>query len=85
MLSQTLKPVALVLLLLYILSSAILYFIIKQAYNKEAFKRIMCYVGIPAEFKDKQLITLQEANVVKTQSLRYLTIKEICKHIGGKL
>jgi len=40
MLSQTLKPVALVLILLYLLSSAVLYFIIKDAYEKEAFKRI---------------------------------------------
>lgn len=38
--SQTLKPVALVLLLLYLFSSTVLYFIIKHAYDKEAFKRI---------------------------------------------
>jgi len=40
MLSQTLKPVAIVFSILYLVSSMILYFIIQDAYEKEAFKRI---------------------------------------------
>lgn len=53
--------------------------------GKDAFKRVMCYVGVPDQFKDKKMITLPEANVSKIRSLRFLTVREICRMCGGKL
>ena len=50
----------------------------KQTKGREAFKRIMCYIGVPEEFKGKQFETVKGANVTKMQHLKYLTIKEIC-------
>lgn len=57
----------------------------KQEKGKEAFKRIMCYVGVPAPFVGKEFVTLSDAHVSQVPSLKYVTIKDICKHMGGKL
>lgn len=56
----------------------------KKPRGRDAFKRIMCYTGVPEEFKDKKMITLPDADVSKTKSLRFLFVKEICSIIGGK-
>ncbi|MBI4147499.1 50S ribosomal protein L13 [Candidatus Woesearchaeota archaeon] len=57
----------------------------KQARGKEAYKLIMCYVGSPAEFAGKELITLNDSSMNKLPNLKYTTIGEICRHIGGKV
>lgn len=56
----------------------------KRPKGRDALKRVMCYSGVPAEFKDKKMITIVSADVSKTKSLRYVHVKEICKLIGGK-
>jgi large subunit ribosomal protein L13 len=56
----------------------------KKSKGKEAYQRIMCYIGVPENFKDKKLITLPDSDVSKTKSLRFLHIKEICARMGGK-
>ena len=56
----------------------------KQTRGREAFKRIMCYVSIPAEFEGKDLITLKDASVKKLPSLKYMTVGEIMNHLRGK-
>ena len=53
--------------------------------GKEAFKRIMCYKGIPAEYAGKEYIVVQKASVNKLPTLKYITVGEICKQIGGKV
>jgi large subunit ribosomal protein L13 len=42
--------------------------------GREAFKRIICYTGIPAEFKDAK--TLSFGN---TSKLKYIKVKDISK------
>ncbi len=58
-------------------------------YNKDrgrvAFKNIKCYIGVPSELKDKKYATIKEANLEKNPHQRYLKVKEICKHLGGKV
>ncbi len=56
----------------------------KSFKGKTALKRIMCYTGIPKEFEGKKFITINEANVAKTQSLKYITLKELCHQLGRK-
>ncbi len=53
----------------------------KKGKGRDAFKRIKCYRGIPEEFKNKEAITIEKANVSKIQNLKYITIGEICSHI----
>jgi len=57
----------------------------KKEKGRLAFKNIKCYIGIPDEFKDKKINTIKEASIDKSKSLRYTTVKEICKHLGGKV
>ncbi len=57
----------------------------KKPRGNEAFKRVMCYIEVPEQFKDKKMITLVSADVSKTKSLRFLIVKDICASMGGKL
>ena len=51
----------------------------KQEKGRTAFKRVMCYIGIPDEFKDKKTEVIENCNVSKVPSLKYAYIGEICK------
>ena len=57
-------------------------------YKKEkgeiALKRIKCYIGVPAQFKDKKFETIVKANITKVPSLKYLKVENICKEFGAK-
>jgi large subunit ribosomal protein L13 len=57
----------------------------KQPKGKEAFKRIMCYIGIPDEFKNQKMETIPQANISKLQNLKYISVGEVCKSLGGKI
>jgi len=46
----------------------------KTTRGKEAFKRIKCYVGIPVEYANKDMIELKK--LIKS---RYLTVEQISK------
>lgn len=41
--------------------------------GKEAFKKIMCYNGIPNEFKDKELIVLPQSKKIKYSKVKEFT------------
>jgi len=56
----------------------------KKPRGRDAFHRIMCYKGVPEEFKEKKMITLPDSDVSKTKSMRFLEVKEICSILGGK-
>ena len=56
----------------------------KRERGKDAFKRVMCYRGIPESFKNQKMETIKEANVSKMKNLDYITIGEISKHLGAK-
>ena len=56
----------------------------KRTRGREAFRRVMCYIGIPDEFKGKEIRTIDAADVSKTHNLKYITIGALCKQLGGK-
>lgn len=56
----------------------------KRPRGAEAYKRIMCYIGIPEEFANEKPITLKEADASKLPTTRYITIERISKHLGAK-
>jgi len=51
----------------------------KQEKGINAFKRVMCYIGMPDEFKDKKIEVIQDCNVSKVPSLKYVYVDEICR------
>lgn len=56
----------------------------KKQRGKEAFERIMCYMGIPVQFKDKKLVVVGK-KVEELPSLKYQTIGQLCMSLGGKV
>jgi len=57
----------------------------KKPRGKQAFERIMCYLGVPEKFKDKETQTIERANISKVPSLRYIRVGELCRLLGAKL
>lgn len=46
----------------------------RQGRGREAFKKIMCYTGIPEEFKDSKKISFNNED-----KLKYIKVKELTK------
>ena len=57
----------------------------KKARGKEAFKRIMCHIGVPEKFSSQKLEKVGDASVSKLPNVKYVYLKDIAKHLGGKL
>jgi len=53
----------------------------KQHKGAEAYKRVMCYIGIPTEFEKQKLETIELANVSKMPNVKYITIGEISREL----
>ena len=51
--------------------------------GRDAFRRVMCYMGVPKNFESAKIVTLKGINVDKLPTLKYITILDICKHLGG--
>lgn len=57
----------------------------KRTRGREAFKRVMCYISIPYQFKDKKIETIKEANVEKLPNSKYIKVKDICRFLGASI
>ena len=53
----------------------------KQDKGLKAYKRIMCYLGIPDSLKDQTPETIKSASVLNSKALKYIPLAEICKII----
>jgi large subunit ribosomal protein L13 len=56
----------------------------KRERGSDAFKRIMCYAGVPEQFKDKKLTVFEKDTVKKLPKLKYITVQDICKYMGAQ-
>ncbi|MBI4152285.1 50S ribosomal protein L13 [Candidatus Woesearchaeota archaeon] len=52
--------------------------------GRDAYKRVMCYIGVPPEMEGKAVVEVQSASVKKFPTLHYVTVQDICKGLGGK-
>jgi len=52
--------------------------------GKDAFKRLMCHIGVPENLKDQELLTIETASIKKIPNLKYVKVEEIIKELGGK-
>ncbi len=55
----------------------------KTPRGREAFARIKCFVGVPAEFADKDAVIVGK-NKRELPNNKFVTIKEISRNLGGK-
>ncbi|SRR3989338_803506 len=56
----------------------------KRERGLKAFKNIKCYIGAPASLSGKA-ITIKEANADKLQDVKFISVKELCMHVGAKI
>ncbi len=56
----------------------------KSTRGKEAFHRVLCYIGVPLEFEGKPMVQIKTASATKFPTLHYITVGEVCKGLGGK-
>tara|TARA_Y100000310_G_scaffold230592_1_gene233044 strand:- start:252 stop:689 length:438 start_codon:yes stop_codon:yes gene_type:complete len=59
----------------------------KKGRGIDAYKNIKCHLGVPDEFKDKELMKMDDINVYNQQSKRrvnHLKVGELCKLLGWK-
>src|SRR3989338_4055152 len=52
--------------------------------GRVAFRRIMCYIGVPEELKNKKTEKMYDNNVSTTKSPNYISLGEISKNLGAK-
>lgn len=57
----------------------------KKNRGREAFKRVMCYIGVPEKFQTQKFETIENANIKKLPNLGYVYLKEVSKEVGGKI
>jgi large subunit ribosomal protein L13 len=57
----------------------------KQEKGKNAFKAVMCYVGIPEKLKGQKLETVERAGASKLKNYKYIKVGELSKHLGSKI
>ncbi len=55
----------------------------KKPRGAEAFKRVMCYKGVPFELEGKPFTDVPGADASKLKNLKYLEVQRICKELGG--
>jgi len=56
----------------------------KNERGRNAFERVMCYIGTPDAFQKKKLLHVAK-DVSELPKLRYQTVGELCTSLGGKL
>lgn len=52
-----------------------------QYKGKIAYKRIMCHIGVPDQFRNQKVETIKNANINNSTTLAYVTVGELCKHL----
>jgi large subunit ribosomal protein L13 len=57
----------------------------KKPRGREAYKKIMCYTGVPNEFKDKKFTTIESANISKLPNLKFTDLRTLSKRLGAKI
>jgi large subunit ribosomal protein L13 len=56
----------------------------KTSKGKIAYKRVLCYIGSPRELEQHKSITVDNASIKHIKNLKYVTVGELCKHMGAK-
>lgn len=55
------------------------------ARGKAAYRHIFCHIGMPSGVDEKDLIVLKNSSAKKLPTLKYITVGEVCRHLGGKI
>ena len=53
--------------------------------GRDAFERVMCYIGVPTQLEGKSFETLPKSNITMRRATRYIKLAELCKQLGAKI
>lgn len=56
----------------------------KNPRGAEAFKRVMCYIGVPESFKDKEAMKMHHTTA-KLPNTKFVTVEQISRNLGGNI
>lgn len=56
----------------------------EKARGREAFKKIICHIGVPEKFKGKATDTVTKANADKLLTLKKVKVGTVCRFLGAK-
>lgn len=54
----------------------------RKTKGRDAYKNVICYLGIPETLKNEKMISLDNANINRLKTLKYLYLKEISRVLG---
>ena len=54
----------------------------KAPKGRMAYKRLRVFIGVPEEYKERNMISIPEANSAKLKN-KFITLAELCNEIGG--
>ncbi len=55
----------------------------KNPRGKIAYSHVKCYISVPEPFKGKSSETFEADNLSKVPNLKYMSVAEICRLMGG--
>ncbi len=56
----------------------------KSYRGKNAMSRIRCYSNVPEKLKQEKAETIKSFDAANMKNLYYVTVSQICAHLGGK-
>lgn len=57
----------------------------KKPKGRAAYERIRCFIGIPPGIKAENAKTIPEASAERIKKAPYITVNELCRHLGHKM
>ena len=57
----------------------------KRSRGRDAYKLVKCHVGVPESLKNEKATVLEDALVSKISRTDFMTVKEVCRSVGGKV
>lgn len=56
----------------------------KTVRGKDAYRRVLCYIGLPEPLKNEKLVVIDNASIKNIPNLKYQTVADICRAMGAK-
>jgi large subunit ribosomal protein L13 len=56
----------------------------KRPRGADALKRVKCYVGVPVEFANLEMESLEEAHLDRLNNVQYVTLGAVSTFLGAK-
>jgi large subunit ribosomal protein L13 len=53
----------------------------KKARGEEAFKKVMCWLGVPEQFSSQKPVTIKEADASKLPNTKYIKVSELMDYL----